>query len=360
MCLTSFFAVSPTAPSRSCAHPTPAPTIGAESLREGPERPPRPKRASTFLRCAFDLPRCHPLVAASYYNPRNRHWEPLLEGQRDGQPAPWEVNVQLLYKSAAALSRRVDDGGDYHGVEVRCSELLLNATHAFLDSLVTSFTSTYRDARHTRPGNSWKGSLSAPASGLLDGTDGGAAGEGDFIVSPYWIRNDTGCTLEYQIRHGPERYHDAESHRVEVGGQTPVAIGSQEQQRLQDLHHQSALLLHVHLRDEVYEADGVLFDQVGARVYYLRRVGEPDAHPARHAPAPAALPSAAGGGGVWLVVVGEVRARENGTNELALRSPVRFRNATETPLELRVHPPAAPAYDRTAFERPMPPTNSRK
>ena len=77
--------------------------------------------------------------AASYYNPRNHHWEPLLE--------PWVINVRLLYKSAAALCRRIDDGGDYFGAEVGCTPLLLNATHAFLDSLVTSLTSEYLDSR---------------------------------------------------------------------------------------------------------------------------------------------------------------------------------------------------------------------
>jgi hypothetical protein len=55
---------------------------------------------------------------------------------------------------------------------------------------------------------------------------------------------------------------DAISHTVETGAQTPVQIGSAEQQRLQDLHHQSALHLRVFLRDNVYEVSGVLFDQV--------------------------------------------------------------------------------------------------
>lgn len=141
--------------------------------------------------------------------------------------------MQMLYKSAAALDRRVDDGGDFFCGDVSCSPLLLNATHAFLESLVTSFTSKYTEKRGSRP------------RGLhyLDGYNGIGQAEGDFIVSPYWIRNDTGCMLEYQLRHGPvHMMRDAQSHSVGIDTQTPVQIGSAEQQRLQELHHQSALV----------------------------------------------------------------------------------------------------------------------
>ena len=76
-------------------------------------------------------------------------------------------------------------------------------------------------------------------------------------------------------------------------------------------------------------------------MYRLRRVGGAD------------WGAASNGGSAKVTVVGEVRARENGTNELVLRSPVRFYNATETPIEVRVHtPPAAfAAPERPAFAR---------
>lgn len=94
---------------------------------------------------------------------------------------------------------------------------------------------------------------------------------------------------------------------------------------------------------------GVRFDQVGTRLYDMQPVGG-NGRPLQQTwgrgssdtfdDSYAAID---GGPAMRRTVVGEVRARRNGTNVLILRSPVRFHNATETTLELWLHAHAAHA-----------------
>ena len=116
---------------------------------------------------------------------------------------------------------------------------------------------------------------------------------------------------------------------------------------MQALLHRSKLRLLLHLHDGLTPVEvegGVLFDTVGTRVYSIK-----DAR------------SALGGGGGLQpsspssfstftaesppvrFVVCEVRARDDGTSVLTVRSPLRLRNATNTPMAVRLHASALSA-----------------
>jgi hypothetical protein len=125
----------------------------------------------------------------------------------------------------------------------------------------------------------------------------------------------------------------------------------------------------VQVGGETVEVDAVVFDTVGTRVYATRTLAAPsgaptatDAHGHRlsrdpHASATERLAdreraasahrahAAAAIDGMSdsceRLLICEVRAREDGTNVLLVRSPLRLRNATEIDLEVRLHGDAA-------------------
>lgn len=290
-------------------------------------------------------------LLAHSFNARNQHWEPLLE--------PWHLSANVLHKTAAALRHTVRDG-DYLSLQARCSPFSINLTEAFVDSLVTSLTSRHRDAPPVVPRDTArplgsrrfaKGASDAPATSELRRESMDA---GDFLRSPYWIRNDSGCVLSYTLVADAHRRKqnvaqaaasdgavidpvDRESRAVDAGEQTPIRLGSAKEQREREILHRASLRLSVHLHGDAFEVSGVTFDSVGTRVYGLHAV---------------ALANGGGGtlgGGLsqnaswsetspWAPnLVCEVRARDDGSNVLIVRSPLQLRNATEVGLEVRLH-----------------------
>lgn len=288
---------------------------------------------------------------ASSYNARNAHFEPMLE--------PAQLYLTILRKTAAALKDTRALQGDYLSIQLRSSPISLNVTHAFVEQLLQSLNSEHRDASPDRPRrpSTATSKKHAPADDRVEG------GSGDFIESPYWIQNATGCPLRYMlVAHMGARGH-AEStpatqhgsspltapperslHRVGVSEATAIKIGSDEQQRMQEMLHRSSLRLLVQVDGEMLEVDGVVFDTVGTRVYTTRALGSnisaggssPTQTRAR-GPAPPPRSAAAGVLEPMRKVICEVRARDDGTNVVVVRSPLRVRNSTDGAIEVRLH-----------------------
>ena len=278
-------------------------------------------------------------LLASSYNPRNAHWEPVLER--------WSVTGTVLHKTAAAIR----DGHEFIGIGGRCSPLSLNVTHAFLSSLVTMVSMSQGETEQQ---------LEENGADKVEESTGG-----DFIVSPYWILNATGCPLSYvqatrvdEARalgsHGrllPSPTTTSSSaashlaaddtaslqsastaHHMRPGEQTPIEMAS-ESNRREELNHRPSLRLTVHVQGEAHEIDGVVFDKVGTRMYrFSSGAGTAGAGPlANRLHGAPYQPHESHG------VVCDVKARVDGTNILVVRSPLRLRNATEVPIDVLVY-----------------------